>query len=176
MDFRTVAETMRRFFEDRATPFAVIGGFGLHAYGLSRTTYDLDLLVDASSQDELIRYLEEELGYQTLHRSAGYSNHLHRDPAWGRLDFVYIRGETSRKLFAELRTAEVLAGVELPVPRPEHLAALKIHAMKNDPARRHRELADLRFLLGLPQIDRAAVRAELDKRGLGEAYDDLVDD
>jgi hypothetical protein len=38
-------------------------------------------------------------------------------------------------------------GAEVPVPRPEHLAALKVVALKNDPDRAFRDQEDLRFLV-----------------------------
>lgn len=31
-------------------PFAVIGAFGLHAYGLSRATSDLDFVTESAAQ------------------------------------------------------------------------------------------------------------------------------
>jgi hypothetical protein len=40
-------------------------------------------------------------------------------------------------------------GISVPVVRPEHLIALKIFAMKNDPERTFREIADIQELLNL---------------------------
>jgi hypothetical protein len=50
---------------------------------------------------------------------------------------------------------------------------MKVHAMRNDPERRHQELSDIRFLMGLPEVDRAAIRAYFVTAGMGELYDDL---
>ena len=94
---------------------------------------------------------------KTLHRSSGYSNHLHADPALGRIDVVYVDDDTRGKIFAEARAAS-LAGMSLVVPKPEHLAAMKIHAMKNDPSRVSKEMADIQFLIGLPGVNRDQVR------------------
>lgn len=175
MEVRRVAQTLRDFFTEHDVPFAVVGGFGLHAYGLTRATFDLDLLTAAEAQAELVSFMEG-LGYRTLHRSAGYSNHAHGDAAWGRVDFIYVRGDTARELFASLRSFELSPGLELPVPRPEHLAALKVHAMKSDPERRYQDMADLRFLLRLPGIDTAEMRAQFAKRGMLEIFHELKED
>ena len=43
---------------------AVVGGIALAAYGLPRLTLDLDLVVEARAQDDLIQFLES-LGYKT---------------------------------------------------------------------------------------------------------------
>lgn len=172
MDYSQVLRTLSHAFEDRGIAFAVIGGFALHAYGLSRTTFDLDFLIDGEAQEQVVALLEE-IGYRTLYRSSGYSNHLHSDVDWGRVDAVYVRGDTSRDLFAGCRQYEILPGLPVPVPRPEHLAALKIHAMSNDPERTRQEMADLDFLLNLPETDREEVREQFEKRGLLEKYREL---
>ena len=98
MDFQRVLREVSSFFERETWRYGVVGAFGLHAYGLSRATQDLDFVTEAAAQSELIAYLES-LGFETLHRSEGYSNHLHADPAFGRVDFVFVNGETARRLF-----------------------------------------------------------------------------
>ena len=172
MDFGKVLGTLVTFFEREGCRFAAVGAFGLHAYGLSRATLDLDLVTESEAQPRLVAFLES-LGYETLHRSPGYSNHLHPHPDFGRVDFVYVSGETSRLLFGGGGTTLRLGGQNVPVPRPEHLAAMKIHAMKNDPARTLQEMADIQFLLSLPDIDEEEVRAYFERSGLLERYREI---
>lgn len=83
------------------------------AWGMPRTTLDVDLVVPGEAQDGLVGFLES-LGYETLHRSGGYSNHLHPDPDLGRVDVVYVRGETSRELLASRRLLPGPGGPRLP--------------------------------------------------------------
>lgn len=66
-----------------------------------------------------------------------------------------------------------LGGHELRVPRPEHLAAMKVHAMKNDPGRAFQELADIRFLLQLDGVDEGEIREYFEKAGLDERFDEI---
>jgi hypothetical protein len=172
LDFGKVIDLLSGFFEREKFPFAVIGAFGLHAYGLTRATTDLDFVTDSAAQPRLVAFLEGN-GYETLYVSEGYSNHLHHDPAFGRVDLVYVSGETGRRLFEGATPGLLVAGRRVPVPKPEHLAAMKVHAIKNDPARRHQELADIRFLMGLPGVDRGEIRRYFESSGLGELYDDL---
>lgn len=172
MDFGAVLRTVSDFLAGKGYRFAVIGGVALAAYGLVRTTLDLDLLVEGRGQEDLVPFLES-LGFATLHRSSGYSNHLHADPAWGRLDCVYVGGSTSEQVFAACRLARAPGGLEVPLPKPEHLAALKVVAMKNDAGRTFQEMADIRFLLQLPQVDRREVRDYFNRHGLQERFDDL---
>jgi len=69
----------------------------------------------------------------------------------------------------------VFPGVAAAVPKPEHLAAMKVTAMKNDPSRKLEELADIRALLRLPEVDREAVRGYFERAGLGREYEEIVE-
>jgi len=172
MDFTGVFQTIRDFLDEKGVRYAVIGGIALAAYGLVRNTEDLDLVVEASGQGEIIQFLESR-GYQTLHRSTGYSNHRHSDPSLGQIDFVYVGGETSRKLFAERRLSKGPVGDSIPLPKPEHLAAMKVLAIKNDPSRTLQDLADIRFLLTLPGVDGVEIRGYFERNGMQERLHEL---
>jgi hypothetical protein len=124
------------------------------------------------AQPGAIEFLEG-LGYETLHVSPGYSNHSHPDPSRGRVDFVYVSGETSRLLFEGVGRSLKVGTWEVPVPRPEHLVAMKVHAMKNDPERTFQELADIRFLMSLPGVDRLEIQKYFEDAGLRDRYDEI---
>ncbi len=169
MDFEAIFNELFTFLSDEGCRFAIVGAFGLHAYGLSRATGDLDFILDAICQARLITFLEG-LGYETIYRSSGYSNHIHPVAAMGRLDFIYVEGHTADTLFSEAKTTLSLGGWKTPVPRPEHLIALKVLAMKNDPSRTFREMADIQFLMGLPGIDEEMVKGYFRQKGLLDRY------
>jgi hypothetical protein len=173
VDFAAVLEQVGGFLDERGRSWAVVGGVGLAALGLGRMTLDLDLVVESEAQQELVEHLESR-GYETLHRSAGFSNHLHTDPRRGRVDFVYVDEDTARRLFPRCREVTGPGGLRVRVPRPEHLAAMKAVAMKDEPARRFQELADVRFLLTLPGVDRDEVRGYFARHGLESLFDDLL--
>lgn len=169
MDFEAVFNELFTFLSGKGCRFAIVGAFGLHAYGLSRATGYLDFILDAICQGKLIAFLEG-LGYKTLYQSPGYSNHVHPISAMGRLDFIYVEGHTADILFSEATTMLSLGEWKVPVPRPEHLIALKVLAMKNDPARTFRKMADIQFLMGLPGIDEEMVKGYFRQRGLLDRY------
>jgi hypothetical protein len=159
--------------EEHGFPCAAVGGLGLHAYGHSRVTFDLDLVTRAEAQAPLVALLEE-LGYETLHRSPGYSNHSHPDPEWGGVDVVYVDAETARRLFSACARTLTLGDREVPVPSAEHLIAMKIQALRNDPSRELQDLADIQYLLGLPDTNRAQARGYFAKAGMTDWYDKLI--
>lgn len=172
VNFARVLESIISFLNEKGHSYALIGGVALAAYGLPRTTLDLDLVLDAGTQTALVSFLESR-GYQTVHRSSGYSNHVHPDPLWGGVDCLYVRGETSRDLFAACRMGPGPGGLVVPLPKPEHLAAMKAMAMKNDPGRTLQDMADVRFLLQLPGVDRRQVKAYFERQGLKERFDEI---
>jgi hypothetical protein len=81
------------------------------------------------------------------------------------------RREGARRL-AGHRTVvgEVLQAL---VPRPEHLAAMKVLAMRNDPARTFQEMSDIRHLLTLPGVDEQEIRGYFAKHGLESRFDEI---
>lgn len=172
MDFAAVLKELRSFLDERGCRHALVGGLAMAAYGLPRTTLDLGMVVENECQEDLVRHLEE-LGYETIHRSPGYSNHVHRDAGRGSVDFVYVRDETAERLFGDLRHVPGPGGRTVPVASPEHLAAMKVLAMKNDPARIFQELGDVRHLIQAAGADRERVRAQFVRHGLEERYHEL---
>ena len=172
MDFGRVLGTIGAFLEARGFPCAVCGAFALQAYGLARATQDLDFVVPLGAQEELVAFMEAE-GYETLYRSPGFSNHLHADEARGRVDFVYVAGSTSLRVFEDARPGTVADGFAVRVPSPEHLVAMKVQAMKEDPGRTFKEMADLEFLLRLPNIRMDEVRGHFERHGLIERFHEL---
>ena len=173
MDFGKVLKTVSEFLSERRYQYGVVGGIALAAYGLPRMTVDLDFVVELRAQEELIRFAES-LGYRTLHRSSGYSNHQHPDNLiWGHLDFIYVHGETSQEIFAGCCRFLGPGGLEMPVPKAEHLVAMKVLAMKNNPDRTFQEMADIRFLLTLPEVDATRVEGYFERHGMGKRFDDI---
>ncbi len=158
MDFARIIELVGGFLDRRDCRWAVCGGLGLGAYGLARTTLDADFVVESAVQEDLVAFLASS-GFATLYRSQGFSNHLHPDPALGRVDCVYVRGKTAADLFAATREVDGPPGRRVRVPKPEHLAAMKVAAMASDPSRTLQDLADIQFLLRLPGVDREEATA-----------------
>jgi len=172
VDFSRVVDAVASFLARENTKFAVAGAFALHAYGLSRATSDLDFVTEAAIRERLVDHLES-LGYETLYVSSGYSNHLHPDTEMGRVDLIYVDGETARQMLGAPGAKLHLGNHDLPVPRAEHLAAMKVHAMKNDPGRALQEMADIRFLLQLDGVNEAEIRHYFEKADLGDRFDEI---
>ena len=173
MNIRTIFRSLIGFFQQERIDYALVGAFALKGYGYLRATEDADFLVRATYQSRIIAYLES-LGYETIYRSAGYSNHVHPLANLGRIDFIYVEGETADTILSEVNPLLVLDDISMPVARVEHLIALKVFAMRNDPERSLREMADIQFLLKLPDLDLEEIRGYFEKYGQMKKYNELT--
>ena len=172
MRFDEVLRTFAAFFSREGIRYAVAGGLAIHAWGRSRTTRDIDFVVEGAAQDRIIAFAEN-LGYRTLYVSGGYSNHEHPNQDFGIVDFMYVYGDTAERVFAEATHRIVAGDAGAPVPKPEHLIAMKVQAIKNAPRRVPIDVPDIAYLLSLPGVDRAKVRDYFDRAGLLRIYDVL---
>ena len=126
MDGRKTIAAFVDFFAREQIPYVVIGGIAVQAWGYSRNTWDIDFAVRIVDRERVLNFAES-LGFQTLYVSAGYSNHLHADPEFGRLDFMYVDETTAEKLFSRARMKQIAnTATEVPVATPEHLIAMKV--------------------------------------------------
>ena len=172
MDLSTTLVKIATILEENDFRYALIGGLALAAYGHPRSTLDIDFAVEFEHQDRIIGFMESQ-GYETLHRSRGYSNHRHVDPQLGNVDFVYLGANTAAKLFSSVTHFNGPGEMPVPVPKPEHLIAMKVLAIKNDPSRVFQEMADIRVLMAKPGVDLEAVRGYFEQHGLVERFNEL---
>jgi len=173
MKFKKIFQLLIDFFERERIDYALIGAFALKAYGYTRATQDVDFIARQNDRKKIIVNLES-LGFETLYSSTGYSNHLHPLSGLGRIDFVYVKGDTAESIFKETVRILLFDNLTVPVVRPEHIVALKVFAMKNDPDRALREMADIKELLNLPEINLQEVQKYFKKYGQMERYYDIV--
>jgi hypothetical protein len=171
VDFAGEFEAIRIYLLDAGFRVAVIGGVALSAYGHPRLTLDLDLVTDAAAQDGAVAFMEKR-GFVTLYRSEGYSNHRHVDR--GRVDFMYVRNATADRLFGSTRELPGPGGRPIPVPKPEHLMAMKVQAMKDAPDRALQDLIDIGYLLRIDGVDRDEVHGYFVRAGLEERWKELT--
>jgi hypothetical protein len=172
MQFDEVLRTFSEFFEREGVRFAVVGGLAVHAWGGSRYTKDVDVLIERSDRERVLAFAES-MGYETLNVNESFSNHEHSDPRLGRIDILYVNHETAEKMFAATSVKPIVGDYEGPVASPEHLAMMKGLAMKNFPHRTLYEPEDVRILLAVPGVNRDAVRDYYERIGMLELFNGI---
>jgi hypothetical protein len=172
VDFRAELDSVQSFLAGRGFRVATIGGVALAAYGNPRLTLDLGIVTEAAAQDGLVQMMESS-GFHTLHRSPGYTNHRHMNDRRGRVDVMYVRGSTADQLFAAARELPGPGGRSILVPKPEHLIAMKVQAMRDAPERTLQDLADIAYLRRVDGVDREEVRRYFERAGFEEKWREL---
>lgn len=147
-----------REFERRRARYALIGGFALGFHGAPRGTRDLDFLVHRDDMPGVHEFLTAA-GYRRIHHSENVSQYDMGGP-WGSLDFIHaFRPLALEMLAGAVSKDSTLLGLPVRVVRPEDLIGLKVQSIANNPARRHKELADIESLLETrPDVDWARIR------------------
>ena len=172
MDAARLIALLRPHFEVTGTRWMLAGGFAVAAWGSARTTLDLDLLLDEGARSALLPRIVAE-GFEAYNDTDGFTNLEHPDPALGRVDLIWVKGETSDRLFEAASPRPGPDAKPLLVPKPEHLVAMKLRAIQSRATRVIRDGPDIQHLLGLPGIDHNEVRGYFEKAGLADLYDRL---
>jgi predicted nucleotidyltransferase len=126
-------------------PLLIVGGQALEAHGVSRQTADVDCLIAAEDRDALDAILRGG-GFLQTGMTENFARYSHPSPLVPDVDALFVDRETFGKLSAN--TARLRRGVHgFHVPALANLIALKLHAIRNNPAREARDLADVAELL-----------------------------
>ena len=132
----------------------VIGGHAVNAYGYTRTTLDVDILVALDTFSEW-RAVFESAGYRWVGQTETFAR---LDPPVTDLpllpvDVMLVSSKTFSRLYAESKLLD-FGGTLLPVPKPLNLIALKLHAMRNpERFKKGKDLPDILNLISICQID-----------------------
>jgi hypothetical protein len=132
-------------FAECAARILVIGGNAMIAYGSERLTQDCDCAAVADEERELASALSK-LGYIFEERYQSFSRYVHLGRVKPVVDVMLLTEETFQRLWKESREV-LLDGIHLRVPKPLHLVALKLHALKQNPDRIGKDLSDIKYLL-----------------------------
>jgi hypothetical protein len=173
MSLKEVFQSVSEFFKHERLEYAVIGAFALYGYGYVRATRDIDFITRSQHQEKITRFLES-LGFETVHRSDSFSNHLHPIGAT-RVDIMYVDGQTADEFFSSTEEKLIFNDVKVPVVSAEHLIALKLFAAQNNPDRKLKELSDIREVLHLTKVNKNAIRKYFVKYGQEKYYDEIID-
>jgi hypothetical protein len=148
--FRLIEQASR----SQNLPLLVIGGHAVNAYGYSRTTLDVDFLIAIESFSKW-RPALESLGYTWQGQTENFArlDPPKTNPASFPIDVMFVSAETFKKLHGNCVDLD-FGGATLPVPKPIHLIALKLHAMRNpERFKKGKDLPDILNLVSICNID-----------------------
>ncbi len=146
MDFHLVTSTLLREFQTQHINYAVIGGFALGSWGVTRATIDMDLLllVDDATRAEKILTAQS---YRCIHKTENVAQYVSDSVPYGSIDILYAFREVYRHLLERSVEVNVVEGVAIRSLVSEDIIGLKLQALVNEPAREPRDLWDMEALL-----------------------------
>jgi hypothetical protein len=139
--FQSLADVSR----ERVLEFLVIGGHAVNAYGYSRETADLDLLIRKAQRDSWLAWFQS-LGYSIFHDGENFLQLVPPPEARWPVDLMLVNDESFAAMLAASRPIEQ-EPARPRIPSVDHLIALKLHALKH--TRIHRFLKDFQDVIGL---------------------------
>jgi hypothetical protein len=174
MSLKDLLEAITNFLIKEKMDFGIIGAFALFSYGYVRATRDIDIITRIQNKIKIISYLES-LGFETTNSTSSFSNHVH-SIGLTQIDFMYIEGKTADEILSSVQHRSVFHELKLPVVSPEHLVALKLFALQNNPERKLKDLDDIRELLKCTDYNHEVVRDYFKKYGQESLYNEISDD
>ncbi len=145
----------------------LIGGNAMIGYGSQRATFDCDCAVTVENE-RLVAAVLAPLGYLFKERYSSFSRYAHLAGERPVVDVMLLDRQSFQSLRAECCEV-VLKGVRLHAPKPLHLAALKLHALKQNPRRLGKDWQDIEFLLQEREWTREELQALADRYASAES-------
>jgi predicted nucleotidyltransferase len=126
-------------------PLLVIGGHALAAHGVARQTMDVDCLITVENRQALDAHLRGG-GLKRVGETENFARYSHPSDLVPDIDVLFVDASTFQKLHAD-RVPLQRGQTKLQTPALPHLIALKLHAIRNNPAREAGDLGDIARLL-----------------------------
>lgn len=131
--------------------FLVIGGHALNFHGISRTTGDLDLMVEREDLN-FWRAILLRLHYTIYHETSAFIQSKSNDLAAWPIDLMLVGSETMEKAMAEAVVSDTF-GCKIYVASVGNLIAMKLHGLKANQAHRmQKDQGDLFELLEIAKL------------------------
>ena len=160
MNFLSTFESVIKEFQKQNIDFAVIGGLALQQFGVMRSTNDIDFLVLISDKDK-VKKLMDNLNYELKHESVDVLNFFNKHSSFDRIDFLIAHRKYSLAMLERAVIKEVIGGkFSVKFLKAEDQIGLKVQSSKNDSARYHQDMADIKALINANynKLDMALVK------------------
>ena len=155
MPYVTVFDMIFEKFGKEKIDYILVGGFAVNAYGVSRHTGDIDFLISDDDYSKVKKMLLE-LGYRENMKEVLFARFVSDDPKLWDLDLLLVDRQTLKGIYRNGKSTQV-SGHSFIVPSLDHLIALKLHAIKNNPAgREFKDMPDIIQLIKMNKIDPSA--------------------
>lgn len=142
MRYPTIFHLISETFSKAGISAILIGGFAVNYYKVTRQTADIDFLV-TEEDFEKAAILLKRAGYKKDYVQQNFARLKDNRVYLMDIDFIFVDKSTFEKII-ETGKIITIAGQKFTVPSVEHLIALKLHSIKNNPKlRENKDMADI---------------------------------
>lgn len=170
----TLFQNLADEFGQKGIQCLLVGGFAINHYGVGRQTADIDFMLAADDLDRISAILTGK-GYSETNRMHSFVRFVHSDVLMWDVDFLLVDPETLEKLLAHAEPA-MLDGREFLVPSKEDLIAMKLHSIKSNADRFHKDALDILELMELAGMDSRSGEFKIlcERFGTGSILDKII--
>lgn len=154
MKYQSIFHLLANEFGKAKISFVLVGAFAVNYYKVpAYSTANLDLLMAEENHDRA-RSLLEQVGYSEEIKQTHFSRLQNRRAGFFMaVDVFFVDREVLQRIVKDGEDAEI-DGDRFKLPSLNHLIALKLHLIKNNPGEReYRDLYDIRELIKRNRID-----------------------
>ena len=152
MDDRSVFHLISDLTHQEGVPCILIGGFAVNHYNVSRQTADIDFLITKEDFGRILNFLERA-GYKKDSVQENFVQLKSNRVSLLDIDFMFVDADTLKKIMKEGEPLKI-AGQKFVVPSLNHLIALKLHSIKNNPKLRlSKDFPDIISLIQINKVD-----------------------
>lgn len=152
MKYKSVFHLLASIIKKEKIQAVLIGGFALNYYNVARQTIDLDFLITREDFNKILNLLQEH-NYKLIYDEEIFARLKTETDYLFDIDFLFVENETIKKIIKQGKKI-ILVGQKFIIPCIEHLIALKLHAVKNNPSyREYKDLPDIINLIKFNNID-----------------------
>jgi hypothetical protein len=146
MGFEGLLKTLTERFNALGIRYALIGGVAMHTAGFHRATGDLDFLIHTDDVEK-IKTILNNLGYTLTHESQDVLNTTSPWDLVGGVDCIKAHRPYSLAMLQRAKKVHVSDEIDVLTAAAEDIIGLKVQAMKNDPGRITKDMADIEWLI-----------------------------
>ena len=171
MKYETAINLIHSEFKRIDLRFMIVGGFALTAYGVTRLTADVDVMID-EGDFEKVRSVLEQFDYHIGSKHQNFARCQSCDDGLMDIDLLFVGTRTLNRMLKEGKH-EMIGCRDFIVPSLNHLIAMKLHAIKYNPKMREfKDLPDVINLIRQNQLDisQEAFRDLCENYGTTELY------
>jgi len=175
MHFKLVLEKLLTDFDRHNIRYALMGGLALGAWGVPRTTADIDFLVNHDDMDK-VDAIMKGLGYECKHKTENVSQYVSPLRVFGEVDFIHAFRIPSLSMLQRVETKNMFdETLPVKVLKVEDLIGFKVQAAANDESRKAVDIADIESLIAYnkDRLNWSLIEEYFTLFGLIELYNDL---